>query len=164
LTAFKSVANFESVELDQIFDMLYPKVLSKKFTVSEILTGKEKEFNAYLDKKGKSSSNMFINNQAFILLIIPFMLFVLALVVIRWVSIKKRDMIDKKIKDIKKELIFSGIIYSIILQYMVNLTAFKIVIDMENAGEPVPQNDLITAVVLGIGLFLFPILMALFIK
>jgi len=138
LTAFKSVANFESVELDQIFDMLYPKVFPKKYTVSELLTGKEKEFNAYLDKKGKSSSNMFINNQAFILLLIPFILFVLMLVVVRYVSIKKRDLIDAKIKELKKDLIWSGIIYSIILQYMVNLTAFKIVIDMENNDEPVP--------------------------
>lgn len=115
MTAFKSVANFESVELDQIFDMLYPKVLPKKYTVSELLTGKEKEFNAYLDKKGKTSSNMFINNQAFILLLIPFMLFVLMLVVVRYVSIKKRDLIDAKIKELKKDLIWSGIIYSIIL-------------------------------------------------
>lgn len=39
LTAFKSVANFESVELDKILDMLFPKVLSKNWTVEEILTG-----------------------------------------------------------------------------------------------------------------------------
>ena len=55
------MVNFESASPDVILDMMYPQILPKVYTVDELITGNEKEFNAYLDKKGKSSVNVLVN-------------------------------------------------------------------------------------------------------
>lgn len=61
LSSLTGFVFFESISPDMALEMMYPKILSKKYTVDEWITGKEKEFNPYLDAKGKSSAS-FLDN------------------------------------------------------------------------------------------------------
>jgi len=49
----------------------------------------------------------------------------------RLVLVKKRKQIDEYLQKTKNKLLWNGLIESFILQYMVNLLAYKIVIDMK---------------------------------
>lgn len=59
--AFAGIVNFNDISPDVLLEMMYPKILPKVYTVNELITGKEKEFNPYLDLKGKSSANVLVN-------------------------------------------------------------------------------------------------------
>lgn len=118
---------------DFVLEMMYPKILPKVYTINELITGKEQEFNAYLDKRGKSSVNVLVNMQVYFLVAGVVIVFLLLLAIARYVFVKKRKMIDEYILSTKKVLLWNGLIESFILQYMVNLVAYKIVIDMKQA-------------------------------
>ena len=77
---------------------MYPKILPKVYTVNELITGKEQEFNAYLDERGKTSVNVLVNMQVYILLAAVVLTFLLLLAIARVIFVKKRQMIDDKIK------------------------------------------------------------------
>ena len=89
------MVNFESASPDVILDMMYPQILPKVYTVDELITGNEKEFNAYLDKKGKSSVNVLVNMQVYILAAGVLLSFLLILGLARLVLVKKRKQIDE---------------------------------------------------------------------
>ena len=72
--------------------------------------------------------------------------FLLILGVARCVLVKQRKQIDEKIQEIKKEMLWNGLIESFILQYMVNLVAYKIVIDMKMEKEEISNTDFIMGI------------------
>ena len=125
---------------------MYPQILPKVYTVDELITGNEKEFNAYLDKKGKSSVNVLVNMQVYILAAGVLLSFLLILGLARLVLVKKRKQIDEYLQKTKSKLLWNGLIESFILQYMVNLLAYKIVIDMKTEKEDISNTDYIMGI------------------
>jgi len=94
---------------------MYPKILPKVYTVDELITGREQEFNAYLDHKGQSSVNVLVNMQIYIVMAAIVLIFLLFLIIAKFVLVKKRDLIDQQILKTKKAIIWNGLIESFIL-------------------------------------------------
>jgi len=72
--------------------------------------------------------------------------FLLILGLARLVLVKKRKQIDEFLQKTKNKLLWNGLIESFILQYMVNLLAYKIVIDMKTDEEDISNTDYIMGI------------------